>query len=178
LSKHTSGSKAWFIINAIIYTAFAEMIIYIIYINLYSATAQQYVSPDDYMQIKLSSSLSQKLIEQYNAYQEEYSACIIGHTEISGVDMDEKYNNFTVYLDDISDIEKGKENYSPGKSCKFAMIHKHPNSCTDYIWSGDVASAVDSFQKGATVYIVHCPDNKLNVFTREDMYHAKVIAIA
>lgn len=106
----------------------------------------------------------------------EYSACVDGHTNIDGKDLNEKYDVMDVTLTGLLDVQSGKENYVSTTACgTFAVIHKHPDGCSTTIWLGDAEAAKQQFRNGVSLYLIQCEEHKVEVFTRDNLWEGVVV---
>ena len=73
----------------------------------------------------------------------------------------------------------GEKSYTVTMGCgnTDGKLHKHPNGCNDFLHSGDVKSARDFFEKGGYFYLIQCEKDKVEVYTRENIYRPTTMVL-
>lgn len=110
----------------------------------------------------------------------EYSACIKGSERSIINESENKYEDVLYTLKEVVKVNNGGENYVDQVLCfDDAIIHNHPKSgCSNYLWTGDVDGAKSAFARGVSFYLIQCERNKIEVYSRDNMWKGQIIELS
>jgi hypothetical protein len=156
-------------------TTFISQEEYLSLLDKYSTTNNSIIKINNYTYYVFEDLFKQQLKDNYNKFTDkEYAACI--DIEDKQVKTNETIiNNYD--FKGVTNLVEGSKNYSPAVNCNLGRIHLHTNGCENTLWSGDVAAAQESFKSGNLFFVIQCDTNKLEIFTRENLYEGVVVKI-
>jgi hypothetical protein len=119
------------------------------------------------------------LYELWDSHQDkEYSACIRGYTYAQTKNISEGYDKIILRVTEVYNAKTGTTNMAPLINCfgELGVIHNHPMiGCRDKLWTGDVQAAKMSFVAGNELFLIQCERNRIEVYTRENLYQGRVV---